>query len=157
MSEANSIGSSLKNWKVASIEALSKIRALQLKIRIAMSRPNPAESKDYAVKLETLSEVLERVALRLETAIYTGIASEAIAESLTVFAIALYKLKRGLPPSLQHEALTIWGELAEISKSMAPDLFPNAFQDALEEDAERVLREAEEEVKRRLERGQLKR
>ncbi|MEM1872994.1 MAG: hypothetical protein QXS85_05430 [Acidilobaceae archaeon] len=141
----------MAGWRAACLSALSRIRVLQIRARMVAARLGRGEeARDYAVKLATLSEVLERAALKLETVVYTGVASESAGEALAVLAEALRKMRHALPPPLQHDALALWRELSELSQSMAPDSVIHLSSSTLEAEAERVLREAEEVARSRL-------
>lgn len=132
----------MQSWRSVAVAALGRIRAIQLKIRLSVSRMEREEAGDYAVKLLAVSEILERIALKLETAVYTGIASESIAESVAVLSLAFDRFKHSLPPPLQHDALSLQEELRDFVKSAGLDVLDVAVE-VLDSDVERVLREAE--------------
>jgi len=54
------------------VKALTEVRRAQVRIRVARSRLESLNDIEGAVRMEALNEVLERIALRLETLLVLG-------------------------------------------------------------------------------------
>jgi division protein CdvB (Snf7/Vps24/ESCRT-III family) len=153
-----------KDAMKAIMEALALVRKAQLEVRRAKSRARTMskllsiqEYKDLMEALETLDIILERVALRLQTILVTGVFNKELLETPKEILVRALNISSMIPPSITQSLAEITDTL-DVLASHAPSI-PEASIPAVEEsnshvseNVEEVLREAKEEARRRLER-----
>ncbi len=148
---------SKQNPKKLVIEAISHITKAKIEVEHAkwrlQSLPD-AEAKRIAVKLEGLSLLLEKVSLRLNTFLQTGIITRDLVQDALETVKKGIEGSQGLPPSL---AATLWdleavlGDLYENTKQVLPDAqhIISSMEDNLNSRAEAILSEASKKAEAR--------
>ncbi len=125
------------------VRALAEIRRVQVRIRIARSKLEALNDREGAVRLEALNEILERIALRLETLLILGMASSELLKSFYVTSKALEPLQHYAPPDVRHMVMEVQQILDRIQNIITPVEWIENSNIPVRE-AEEVLREAME-------------
>ena len=133
------------------VRALTEVRRAQVRIRVARSRLEALNDVEGVVRLEALNEVLERVALRLETLLVLGVASSELLRASLVAVRVLELLKQYAPPDVRHLVAEIQQALERIHSMTVSSKLLEASPRIDSSDVEDVLREAIEVAKARLE------
>ncbi len=136
------------------MRALAKIRRAQIRIRIARSKLESLNDIEGAVRLEALNEILERIALRLETILILGVVSSELLRVLTTTKVAVESLKQYAPPDIGHVVMEIQQVIGKICNSMnLVGLTDHDINVDKAEEVENFIREAMEIARRRVTRS----
>ncbi|MEB3844965.1 MAG: hypothetical protein LRS48_04715 [Desulfurococcales archaeon] len=148
---------SKQNPKKLVIEAISHVTKAKIEVEHAkwrlQSLPDP-EAKRIAVKLESLSLLLEKVSLRLNTFLQTGIITRDLVQDALETVKKGIEGSQGLPPAL---AATLWdleavlGDLYENTERALPDIqhIVSNMENSLDRRAEAILSEASRQAEAR--------
>ncbi|MCE4617956.1 MAG: hypothetical protein F7C82_00915 [Desulfurococcales archaeon] len=143
------------------LNTLSAVRRAQLEVRKAKIRAksmsklvSKEEYNNLLIVLETIDVVLERVALRLQTILASGILTRDLILLPKAVIERTAELSSTIPPSLTQSLAEIT-DMLEVLAAIAPTP-PDTPIYSLEaqppsEEIEEVLREAREEARKRLE------
>jgi len=131
------------------LRALTEIRRAQVRIRIARSRLEALNDIEGAVRLEALNEVLERIALRLETILVLSTASPELLRALVTAGRALEPLQHHAPPDIKQMIVEVQETLDKIQNTLTP-VEPVVSNPSIGDEAEEVLREAMEVARRKV-------
>lgn len=135
---------SRESFRSAVAAALAEVRRAQLKTRLAAERLRKYGSDEAVVSLLALHDILERVALRLETMNVIGHATAELVRSPIVMIQALSMLKAGAPPDVHYMITAVQEAVERVVALSQPEI-------RLRE--EELRREAAEIVKEALERA----
>lgn len=132
------------------MRALTEIRRAQVRIRNARLKLRSLNDTESMAKLEVLEELLERIALRLETMLVLGISSSELLRSLLVTSKALEPMKQYAPPDTLHLMSSLQVAIEQLYQTVTPS---NATLESLiaEDEVKAVLREAMERARLRVE------
>lgn len=144
------LGGAQSNLRGYIVKALTEVRRAQVRIRVARSRLESLNDIEGAVRLEALNEVLERIALRLETLLVLGTASPELLRASLVAGKAVEPLKQHAPPDVRHMVMEVQQALERIHSITAPPEPPGPSLSIASSDVEEVLREAIEVAKARV-------
>jgi len=132
------------------LRALTEIRRAQVRIRIARSRLEALNDIEGAVRLEALNEVLERIALRLETILVLSTASPELLRALVTAGRALEPLRHHAPPDIKQMIVEVQETLDKIQNTLTPVEPVVSNPSIVGGEAEEVLREAMEVARRKV-------
>jgi len=138
----------------ALIEALGLVRKAQMEARKGVARLSRLADKveggrELLLRLETLNIVLERVALRLNTLLVTGVLSRELLEPVSALVKELYSESRDLGPSIA-QALSELDDILESIAATAPPPEPLTRREYLREEARSIILEARREAEKRI-------
>ncbi|MDM7275994.1 MAG: hypothetical protein P3X22_007790 [Thermoprotei archaeon] len=128
-----------ENPRMDLVRALTSVRKAQIKVNMAIERLKAIKEFEAASRLAALSEILERISLRLETIIVTRQLSGEAVKSLVALSKALETLKIHAPPHT-HYAIT------EVQESLE-NIYGNLIMEPLELSPETVNSEVEEIIR----------
>lgn len=142
------------------LTTLSAVRRAQAEVKRAKARArgvsrlvSSEEYRNLLMGLETLDVLLERVALRLETILASGLVTRDLVSTPKTVIERAAELASSVSPAISN-SLAELTDMMELLASMAPQA-PGALYTgepaAAAAEAEEVLKEAREEAKKRLE------
>ncbi|MCX8196160.1 MAG: hypothetical protein N3F67_03685 [Acidilobaceae archaeon] len=134
-----------KETRAAVLKALAEIRRAQVKVRLLGERMRGLD-EESALRLLALWELLERLALRLETISVLGVASPDLMRGPLALMIAMEALKAYAPPDVRYMLSTIERSVETIYSGL-PE--PRLAAEELREEAEQIVREALEAARKR--------
>ncbi|MCE4619663.1 MAG: hypothetical protein F7C33_01435 [Desulfurococcales archaeon] len=141
------------------MDALLVVRRAQLEVRRAKARARQLEGvlpageyRNLILSLETIDNVLERVAVRLETILASGIITADLLRLPRVLVSKASSQLANIPPELSQSLAEI-NDILDAIIAQAPEGAPEIpiAEENVEESAEEVLEEAKKEAVRRLE------
>jgi len=139
----------------AIIEALGLVRKAQVEARKGAMRLSRLADKieggrQMLVALETLDLVLERIALRLNTLLVTGVITKELVAPVSALVKELYQQSQDLGPSIS-QALSELDDILESLAATAPAAEPlYKREEDLREEARNIILEAQREAEKRL-------
>jgi len=139
----------------AIIDALGLVRRAQREARKGARRLSRLAgriegSRQMLVTLETLDLVLERIALRLNTLLMTGVITRDLIAPVSVLVKELYQQSQDLGPSIS-QALSELDDILESLAAAAPASEPfYRREEELRDEARSIILEARREAERRL-------
>jgi len=142
----------ISHFRSSIFKILSDIRRAQVKIRTSIMRLKALGDKDTAIKLTAMNDILERIALRLETMLILGYVNSELVKTPLALTYAIEVLKAYTPPDI-HYTITITQEAIE--KLIVDTLrdFPQIPIDNLRNEARLVLEEALKNAERAVEKS----
>lgn len=131
--------------------ALAEVRKAQMKTRLAAERLKRHESGEAVVSLIALHDVLERIALRLETMHVLGYATAELVKSPLAMIEALRVLKTGAPPEVHYLITAVQEAVERIASFSQPEV--QLKEEELREEAMKIVKEAMERAREAGSRG----
>ena len=132
--------------RAAAIRALAEIRRAQGRIRMLAERTRDLD-RGTQLRMLAIVELLERMALRLETVLSLGYATPDLLRTPMVIVYAIGAMKSFVPPDVRLSLSTIQENIETIRISAAQEL--KIPEEELRKEAEQVMREAMEAARKR--------
>ncbi len=123
------------------IRALTSVRRAQIKVNRAIERLKALKEFEAASRLAALSDILERISLRLETIIVTRQLTGEAVKSLVTLSKALETLKIHAPPHAHYAITEVQESLENIYGSLILEPL-KLDREALNSEVEEIIREA---------------
>ena len=143
-----------RDTRRAIIEALGLVRRAQMEARKGVARLARIADKveggrEILVSLETLNLVLERVALRLNTLLATGVITPGLLAPIAALVKELYEESRDLGPGIS-QALSELDDILEALYTWSSGGHPSIAEDAVRAEARMVIEEARREAEKKV-------
>ncbi|MEN3000003.1 MAG: hypothetical protein ABDH61_05455 [Acidilobaceae archaeon] len=133
--------------RTAALKALTEIRRAQLRIRALAERTRELDRENH-LRMLVIVELLERMALRLETVLSLGYVTPDLLKAPLVIVYAIGALRSFVPPDVRLSLSAIQEGVETIRVSAFPEL--RVSEEELRREAEQVIREATEAARRRM-------
>lgn len=131
------------------MRVLAEIRRAQVRIRIARSKLEALGDMDSIVKLEALNELLDMIAMRLETLLILGYASGELIKSSLAASRALESLRYHAPPDVGYVISELQQFMEMLYATRVNDIGARGVE-VTRDDVEAILREAMEAARMRV-------
>jgi len=128
------------------LRVLVEIRRAQVRIRSAKAKLQSLNDVESAARLEALDELLERIALRLETLLVLGFASGELVRAAAVASRAIEPLKHHAPPDVAYILSDTQSVIEKLYNTWSSSSI-EPIQPITRSEVEEVLREAIEKAK----------